>query len=228
MMTVRKRGRPMMTVHPHRLLVTTLALMTFLALLGWGAYAYSANLSATLSKQRGERDGAIAKITADREALVAAQQQLLSEQQRLMAEQKRLQNELARANAQLALAREKAALLAPQEEAAEESEKPRIYPTTPSSSPEIGRGARIEINGPRKGECKSAVPAGQVLARIARRLRLEEGAAAALHRRLVTTIVRFNMRPTKRTRARGPRRSEVMRSWLASHMRSGSLSVPVA
>jgi multidrug efflux pump subunit AcrA (membrane-fusion protein) len=79
-------------------------------------------LSATLSKQRGERDGAIAKITADREALVAAQQQLLSEQQRLMTEQKRLQNELAGANAQLALAREKAAVLAPQEEAAEESD----------------------------------------------------------------------------------------------------------
>ena len=121
-MTVRKRGRPMMTVHPHRLLVTTLALMTFLALLWWGAYAYSANLSATLSKQRGERDGAIAKITADHEALVAAQQQLLSEQQRLMTEQKRLLNELAGPNAQLALAREKAALLAPQEEAAEESD----------------------------------------------------------------------------------------------------------
>jgi septal ring factor EnvC (AmiA/AmiB activator) len=124
MMTVPKRGRPMMTVGLHRLLATTLALMTFLALLGWGAYAYSANQSATLSKQRGERDGAIAKITADREALVAAQQQLLSEHQRLMAEQKRLQNELARANAQLAAAREKAALLAPQEDSAEESEKP--------------------------------------------------------------------------------------------------------
>jgi septal ring factor EnvC (AmiA/AmiB activator) len=115
----------MMTVRSHWLLVTTMALMTFLALLGWGAYAYSANLSATLSKQRGERDGAIAKITADREALAAAQQQLLSEQQRLMTEQKRLQNELARANAQLAVAREKAALLPPREEAAEESEKPR-------------------------------------------------------------------------------------------------------
>jgi hypothetical protein len=116
----------MMTVRPHRLLVTTLALMTFLALLGWGAYAYSANLSATLSKQRGERDGAIAKITADREALVAAQQQLLSEQQRLTTEQKRLQNELALTTAQLAVAREKAAIVRPQEEAAEESDKPEV------------------------------------------------------------------------------------------------------
>jgi hypothetical protein len=114
----------MMTVGHHRLLATTLAMMTFLALLGWGAYAYSANLYATLSKQRGERDGAIAKITADREALVSTQQRLLLDQQRLMTEQKRLQNELARANAQLAAAREKAALLPPQEGSAEESEKP--------------------------------------------------------------------------------------------------------
>ena len=40
---------------------------------------------------------------------------------------------------------------------------------------------------------KSEVPAGQVLARIARRLRLEDCAAAALHRPLVTTLVRFDL-----------------------------------
>ena len=63
----------MTNVRSHWLLVATMALMTFLAMLGWGAYAYSSSLSATLSKQRGERDGAIANITADREALVTAQ-----------------------------------------------------------------------------------------------------------------------------------------------------------
>ena len=116
----------MTNVRSHWLLVATMALMTFLAMLGWGAYAYSSSLSATLSKQRGERDGAIAKITADREALVTAQQQLLLEQQRLRTEQKRLQNELALTTAQLAVAREKAAIGRPQEEAAEESEKPEV------------------------------------------------------------------------------------------------------
>ena len=52
----------MTNVRSHWLLVATMALMTFLAMLGWGAYAYSSSLSATLSKQRGERDGAIAKL----------------------------------------------------------------------------------------------------------------------------------------------------------------------
>ena len=116
----------MTNVRSYWLLVATMALMTFLAMLGWGAYAYSSSLSATLTQQRGERDGAIAKITADREALVTAQQQLLSEQQRLMTEQKRLQNELALSTAQLAAAREKAAIVPPQEEAAEESDKPEV------------------------------------------------------------------------------------------------------
>jgi hypothetical protein len=164
MMTVRKRGRPMMTVHPHRLLVTTLALMTFLALLGWGAYAYSANLSATLSKQRGERDGAIAKITADREALVAAQQQLLSEQQRLMTEQqrlltdrKRLQNELAGANAQLALAREKAAVLAPQEEAAEESDGSIEPPRQAGQKSGVEPGSEV-VTVPAKANARARCP----------------------------------------------------------------------
>jgi hypothetical protein len=157
MMTVRKRGRPMMTVHPHRLLVTTLALMTFLALLGWGAYAYSANLSATLSKHRGERDGAIAKITADREALVAAQQQLLSEQQRLMTEQKRLQNELAGANAQLALAREKAALLAPQEEAAEESDGSIEPPRQAGQKSGVEPGSEV-VTAPAKANARARCP----------------------------------------------------------------------
>jgi hypothetical protein len=150
----------MMTVRSHWLLVTTMALMTFLALLGWGAYAYSANLSATLSKQRGERDGAIAKITADREALVVAQQQLLTEQLRLMAEQKRLQNELARANAQLAVAREKAALLPRQEQAAEESDSPRVGSEPPRQAAQksgVEPGSEV-VTAPAKANARARCP----------------------------------------------------------------------
>ena len=113
----------MTNVRTYWLLVTIMGLMTCFAMLGWGAYAYSVSQAATLSKQRGERDAAIAQVTADREALGTAQQQLLSERHRLMTEQKRLQNELDAANAQLAVAREKAALLRSQDEATEESDK---------------------------------------------------------------------------------------------------------
>jgi len=127
--------------------------MTFLAMLGWGAYAYSSSLSATLSKQRGERDGAIAKITADREALVTAQQQLLLEQQRLRTEQKRLQNELALTTAQLAVAREKAAIGGPQEEAAEESEKPEVGSFEPPRQAAQNASSRAKPRSDARARC---------------------------------------------------------------------------
>jgi len=60
--------------------------MAFVALLGWGVYAYSAHSSATRDEDRLE---ALARTTTDRN-------RLLSEQQQLLVAQQRLQGELAR------------------------------------------------------------------------------------------------------------------------------------
>jgi hypothetical protein len=99
-------------VGAHRLLTATMA---FVALIGWGAYAYSAKSSATRDQERLE---AVARITTDREGLVAEQQRLVTEQERLVAAQQRLHGELALANVQLAVAREEIALLDPQQKSA--------------------------------------------------------------------------------------------------------------
>src|SRR4051812_15200 len=83
-------------LNAHRLLTATMA---FVALLGWGVYAYSAHSSAARDEDRLE---ALARTTTDRN-------RLLSEQQQLIVVQQRLQGELALANAQLAAAREEIA-----------------------------------------------------------------------------------------------------------------------
>ena len=75
--------------------------MAFVALLGWGVYAYSAHSSATRDEDRLE---ALARTTTDRN-------RLLSEQQQLLVAQQRLQGELAMANAQLSAAQEEIAAL---------------------------------------------------------------------------------------------------------------------
>src|SRR3954449_597370 len=85
-------------LNAHRFLTATMA---FVALLGWGVYAYSAHSSAARDEDRLE---ALARTTTDRN-------RLLSEQQQLIAVQQRLQGELALANAQLAAAREEIASL---------------------------------------------------------------------------------------------------------------------
>src|SRR3954470_18199024 len=80
-------------VRVHRILSAT---TVFVALLGWGAYAYSANSSATRDQQRLDTMG---RMTVDRD-------QLTLERQRLTTEQQRLQRELDLANVQLVAARE--------------------------------------------------------------------------------------------------------------------------
>src|SRR5215204_1491385 len=85
-------------LNAHRFLTATMA---FVALLGWGVYAYSAHLSATRDEDRLE---ALARTTTDRN-------RLLSEQQQLLVAQQRLQGELAMANAQLSAAQEEIAAL---------------------------------------------------------------------------------------------------------------------
>jgi len=100
-----------------RLLIAT---MGFVALIGWGAFAYSANSSATRDQERLE---AIAQITADRDGLVTEQQRLIAEGQRLVAAQQRMQGELALANVQLAETREEIALLEPQRKVAKKGDR---------------------------------------------------------------------------------------------------------
>src|SRR5918995_1235309 len=93
----------------HRLLTATMA---FAALIGWGAFAYSANASATRDQERVE---AIARITADRD-------RVLIERTRLVAEQQRLHGELALAKVQLAEAREEIDSLWQQREVAKKGD----------------------------------------------------------------------------------------------------------
>ena len=85
-------------LNAHRFLTATMA---FVALLGWGVYAYSAHSSATRDEDRLE---ALARTKTDRN-------RLLSEQQQLLVAQQRLQGELAMANAQLSAAQEEIAAL---------------------------------------------------------------------------------------------------------------------
>src|SRR3954464_11195740 len=63
-------------LNAHRFLTATMA---FVALLGWGVYAYSAHSSATRDEDRLE---ALARTTTDRNRLLSEQQQLLVAQQR--------------------------------------------------------------------------------------------------------------------------------------------------
>jgi hypothetical protein len=95
-------------IRTHRRLTATMA---FAALIGWGAFAYSANSSATRDQARVE---AIARITADRDGVIEERMRLVAEQERLVAAQQRLHGELTLAKVQLAEAREEIAALAPQ------------------------------------------------------------------------------------------------------------------
>jgi hypothetical protein len=106
--------------HPirnHRLLTATMA---FAALIGWGAFAYSANSSATRDQERVE---AIARITADRDGVLAEQMRLVAEQERLVTAQQRLHGELALAKVQLAEAREEIASLWQRREVAKKGDR---------------------------------------------------------------------------------------------------------
>jgi hypothetical protein len=87
-------------ISTHRLLTATMA---FAALIGWGAFAYSASSFATRDQERLE---AMARITADRDGVLADGTRLVAEQERLVAAQQRLHGELALAKVQLAEARE--------------------------------------------------------------------------------------------------------------------------
>ena len=116
----------------HRLLTATMA---FAALIGWGAFAYSSNSSATRDQERLE---AIARITSDRDGVLAERTRLVAEQERLAAAQQRLHGELTLANVQLAEAREEIASLGPQREVAKKGDrkkavhKPPPVATSPS------------------------------------------------------------------------------------------------
>jgi hypothetical protein len=102
-------------LNAHRFLTATMA---FVALLGWGVYAYSAHSSAA---RDGDRLEALARTTSDRN-------RLLSEQQQLTVVQRRLQGELALANAQLAAAREEIASLKPPQKVADKGGLVTIEP----------------------------------------------------------------------------------------------------
>jgi hypothetical protein len=104
----------------HRLLAAT---MTLVALLGWGAYAYSEESS---GRRDEERLAAIARVTTDRDKLVL-------EQQRLVAAEQRLQRELALANAQLAASRDQLAMLQPQQKVATTSGLAMLEAADPSA-----------------------------------------------------------------------------------------------
>src|SRR3954464_2810779 len=101
----------------HRLLT---AIMTFAALIGWGAFAYSASSSATRDQERLE---AIAGITSERDGVLEQRARLVAEQERLVAAPERLHAELTLANAQLAEAREEIASLRPQREVAKKGDR---------------------------------------------------------------------------------------------------------
>jgi hypothetical protein len=104
----------------HRLLAAT---MTLVALLGWGAYAYSEESS---GRRDEERLAAIARVTTDRDKLVL-------EHQRLVAAEQRLQRELALANAQLAASRDQLAMLQPQQKVATTSGLAMLEAADPSA-----------------------------------------------------------------------------------------------
>src|SRR3954452_19341145 len=105
-------------LNAHRFLTATMA---FVALLGWGVYAYSAHSSAARDAGRLE---ALARTTTDRN-------RLLSEQQQLIIVQQRLQGELALANAQLAAAREEIASLKLPQKVADKGGLVTIEPVDP-------------------------------------------------------------------------------------------------
>ena len=92
------------------------------ALLGWGAYAYSAKSSATRDQQRLE---IIGRMTVDHD-------QLAVERQRLTAEQQRQQRELDLANVQLVAAREGIASLERQQKIAKKGETGALEAVAPS------------------------------------------------------------------------------------------------
>jgi hypothetical protein len=109
-------------VRNHRLLTATMA---FAALIGWGAFAYSALSSATRDQERLE---AIARFTSDRDGVLAERTRLVAEQERLVAAQQRLHGEPALAKAQLAEAREEIASLRPQREVAKKGDRSKAAP----------------------------------------------------------------------------------------------------
>ena len=109
----------------HRLFTATMA---FAALIGWGAFAYSANSSATRDQERLE---AIARLTSDRDGVLAERTRLVAEQERLVAAQQRLHGELTLAKAQLAEAWEEIASLRPQRELANKGDRSKAAKKRP-------------------------------------------------------------------------------------------------
>ena len=112
----------------HRPLTATMA---FAALIGWGAFAYSANASATRDQERVE---AIAQITADRDRVLIERTRLVAEQERLVAGQQRLHGELALAKVQLAEAREEINSLWQQREVAKKGDRNKAAQKRPSGA----------------------------------------------------------------------------------------------
>ena len=106
-------------VRIHRIFSATTVLV---ALLGWGAYAYSAKSSATRDQQRLE---IIGRMTVDHD-------QLTVERQRLTAEQQRLQRELDLANVQLVAARERIASLEREQKFAKKGEMGALEAVAPA------------------------------------------------------------------------------------------------
>jgi hypothetical protein len=104
-------------IRSYRLMSATMA---FAALIGWGAFVYSANSSATRDQERLE---AIARITSDRDGVLTERTRLVAEQERLVAAQQRLHGELTLAKVQLAEAREEIASLGPQREVAKKGDR---------------------------------------------------------------------------------------------------------
>ena len=95
--------------------------MALVALLGWGAYAYSAKSSATRDEQRLDTIG---RISADHDRLTV-------ERQRLSAEQQRLQRELDLANVQLVASREEIASLERQQKFAKKGDMGSLEAVAP-------------------------------------------------------------------------------------------------
>ena len=118
----------------HRLFSFTMAAV---ALITWGAYAYSAHSSATRDQERLE---AIARITTDRDALLSAQQ--------------RLQHELSLANAQLTAAQQEIALREPEPKVAQKSDR--------AESPVEGKAAEKQVSqGKRSSELRKLLASGR-------------------------------------------------------------------
>jgi hypothetical protein len=114
---------PNPNVNGHRLLTATIAVV---ALIGWGAYAYSVCSAATRDQEQLE---SLARMATDRDALVS--------------EQQRLQRELALANAQLAAARDEIASLELQPKVAKKGDLGAVEPVDPppgaTASSELAR-----------------------------------------------------------------------------------------